>query len=148
MSEDNFQHVFNEFLLSIVNEHNATLIQEIRYRWKEYLNQPVIEAPNTSVKEILFTTSDNVAIYEDSDAWVVSNSFDIHCVCACKSWYEKTKQHFKAYFSTQQAAKEYILLNKPVICLQDIYDHFKKYMGYGDGVAINKLKELAKSKIQ
>jgi len=38
------ESIFNEFLLSIVNEKNATLVQEIRHRWKEYLAKPVFNA--------------------------------------------------------------------------------------------------------
>jgi hypothetical protein len=41
----NIEDIMNDFLLSIVNDSNVTLVKELRYRFKEYLNTPVISAP-------------------------------------------------------------------------------------------------------
>ena len=37
-----FDKLFNEFLLSMVNKDNVTLIHELRHRWKLFLGQPVL----------------------------------------------------------------------------------------------------------
>lgn len=132
----------------IIGDFFFTSKNDLMVRSKDWSNVEVFDDKIEKVKEPLFTTSDNVAIYEDGDVWVVSNSFDIHCVCACKSWYEKTKQHFKAYFSTEQAARSYCELNKPLLSLLEVHEALYIRPTFNLDVAYVTLKELAKSKIQ
>lgn len=109
------------------NNHNVT-IKSIYI----HLNKIVIAVNkgslNTTVylsllekpKQLLFTTEDGVDIYKGDKAWSIYipemimfhqevklyNSTDIHT-------------HHK-YFSTKEAAEEYILMNKPCLSIQDV----------------------------
>lgn len=53
--------IFQSFLLSMVNEKNASLIKELHVRWKEYLNQPSIlnnEQPKEETNPTTFSYKD------------------------------------------------------------------------------------------
>lgn len=100
-------------------------------------------------KPTLFTTEDRVAIKEGDTVYPVSNGFETNTVKVDEFWYKNTKQHFKAYFSTEEKALEYINLNKPVLSVNDFIQVYPAPIGsplYNE--FLSNLIELAKSKIK
>lgn len=103
-------------------------------------------------KEPLFTTEDGVEIFEgdtifsvehtyykidDKIAGIYKGSNKNHPV---EHWYNSDK-----YFSTKEAAEEYILLNKPVLSINDFYS-FSLCQAEEENTH-NKLKALVKSRL-
>lgn len=88
-------------------------------------------------KQPLFKTEDGVAIFEDSDCWVVT---PIHY--RIFKWAQTLKSVIvgEKYFSTEKAAEEYVLLNNPCLSINDI-----KTVYHGN---IIYFKELVKSKLK
>lgn len=95
----------------------------------------------------LFRTEDGVDIYEGNEYWFMStskavNSFiQYHCENAKKDTDHTGGGSWK-YFSTKEKAEEYILLNKPVLSVNDVLIRFT-IMEFTP----KNLKELAKSKL-
>ena len=112
------------------------------------------------LKQPLFTTEDGVDIYEgDKYCYVkfkenrksLGRVFQIVTCdrpgCLYESQYEK-------YFSTKEKAEEYILMNKPVLSLNDLkqffpdtYIPFKKGESATEDINTKQLEDLVKSKI-
>ena len=91
-------------------------------------------------KPILFTTEDGVDIKEGEKTYRVSKNS--YLVSFHK--YESNKDEAK-YFSTKEAAEEYIILNKPCLSLNEVKDiiyNFNRNKSKYDA-----LKELVKSKL-
>ncbi len=103
-------------------------------------------------EEPLFTTEDGVEIFEgdtifsvehtyykidDKIAGIYKGSNKNHPV---EHWYNDDK-----YFSTKEAAEEYILLNKPVLSINDFYS-FSLCQAEEENTH-NKLKALVKSRL-
>lgn len=94
-------------------------------------------------KTVLFKTEDGVDIFEDKEFNCVNQHLylfkekGLHCIYL--------GPHIKI-FSTKEAAEEYILLNKPVLSLNDYYSLFDEDIyDYGIG---EKLKKLVKQKLK
>ena len=99
--------------------------------------------------EVLFRTKDNVAIEEGDKVYGVSINWNVFSGVVQKgNPYDKEEwKHGK--FSTEEAAKEYILWNKPVLSLKDvasIYPGINKNHNTPSHQA-EQLKELVKSKL-
>lgn len=103
-----------------------------------------ISLVNKFIKKPLFTTEDNVEIFEGNIYYYVDIS-NIH-----NSWIVKNDKAISIInynnndikiFSTKEATEDYIIMNKPCISLQEILD--KAYLNK----PIYKLKELVKSKL-
>ena len=101
-------------------------------------------------KEPLFTTNDGKQIFEGDTYWTMDKE-NLHYwyAGAASKIFESGKNSFQLYFSTKDAAKEYLLLNKPCLSLKDIYS-----IDYGNTkpnkvvvVDHSKLKELVKQKL-
>lgn len=127
MSKD-LNDVFNEFLLSMVNESNVNLIKELRVRWRMYLSEPIVD----------FKRAATPSFYEvDTSTWKVIKT-EFH--------------HFPNYFETEWEAKDYVALNKPCLCindtlkaLRDIFEETGEFKP-SPGAISQKLKELSKLK--
>ena len=94
-------------------------------------------------KPVLFTTEDGVDIYEGDRYYTVRNrDFSI----------AYDGNGFKAqgkHFSTQEAAQEYILMNKPCLSINDV-NNWYSYLSYESTTynrLIENLKQLVKSKL-
>lgn len=109
-------------------------------------------------KKPLFTTEDGVDIFEGSIIYLVEDSLDGICKRIASEHYKgSNSQHpvdhwYKndKYFSTKQAAEEYILMNKPCLSLNDVfkvYPKFKKKCPTSFTHHANLLIELVKSKL-
>lgn len=104
------------------------------------------QASKTPVKEFLFVTTDNVAIYEGDKYWFVDKLIP-HCNTALKSNGAGMAPLIYKYFSTEEAAKSYCELNKPCLSLLEVHEAiFTQYGFNADKKAYEKLKELAKQK--
>lgn len=88
-------------------------------------------------KPVLFTTEDGVDIREGDKFWYID---------ACNTGFYKgvatVKTTYAKYFSTKEAAEEYILMNKPCLSIKDV-------LSVGQRVIVDegKLKQLVKSKL-
>lgn len=96
------------------------------------------------VKQPLFTTHDGVAVYEGDRYWFIRFDDTIG---------EGNTDSFplafgKATFSTEEAANEYILMNKPCLSVQDLKNTFNSHH-FGEGeYQLERLKKLAQSKLK
>ena len=91
-------------------------------------------------KKPLFTTEDGVDVFEGSICWIVGPHF-----FSMYKWTNPTSIPLifnEKYFSTEEAAKEYILMNKPCLCINDLMK--ASSITYCNLTA---LKELVKSKL-
>lgn len=106
-------------------------------------------------KQPLFTTEDGVDIFEgDNIYWVNINTFEkINCnkynddlgEISIKSLLSKKYECKAIAFSTKEKAEEYILYNKPVLSLTEIWEIIdtSSYLKLK-----SKIEDLVKSKIQ
>lgn len=92
----------------------------------------------------LFITEDGVDIYEgDEVTWVFSDNSGIAGTRKAEAeMYRNLK-----YFSTKEKAEEYILMNKPVLSLNDILKILPKYISLAETRYLE-LEKLAKTKIK
>jgi hypothetical protein len=97
--------------------------------------------------EKLFTTEDGVDIYEGDRYYRI----DIHR----NSWTPQelsTKRAYDnkpnaAYFSTREAAIEYIILNKPLASLQNLLDIYKSFYGRIDSSFVSFVRKFVRNKL-
>jgi hypothetical protein len=112
-------------------------------RWcrKQYCKGGDINYEPQHFKLPLFRTHDGVDIFEGDEYWFINggNNYDIYIRFA-KSGHGNGGAW--QYFSTEQAAKEYILMNKPCLSVSEILS----YIDIGS-LCAERLKELAKEKI-
>jgi hypothetical protein len=71
----------------------------------------------TKAKPILFTTADDKAIREGDTFFLVNSIWEIHSFTASG---EDDRRRHSNRFSTEEAAKQYIILNRRVLCLEDV----------------------------
>lgn len=138
--------VFNEFLLSILNPQNVSLIQELKHKWREYLMQPVVKAPIPSVpeREPLFTTVDNIPIYEGDAYYSVSDSFEVY---GTYNAHRPIDAATKRAFSIKEKANEYVMLNRPFLSIQDVMTRLNGYFAKESTIpAFENLKVFYQSK--
>jgi len=111
MSTDNFR----EFLLSILNDKNANLVSELFNRWNEWLQEK-------EVKPVLFTTEDGVDIREGDNFYMLFTAPDgIGKAYVTRARKELLPLHiYQKTFSRKELAEHWILMNKPILSLNDI----------------------------
>ena len=104
------------------------------------------------VKQPLFTTEDGVEIYEGDKFYYVKfkeNKYSqgevFEAVKVPSRWSFTYEPEFELYFSTKEKAEEYILLNKPVLSINDITTYCKYSSG---GISLNKIITLVQQKIK
>lgn len=110
-------------------------------------------------KQPLFTTEDGVGIYEGDKYFQLVISFspnfreaiyeeiarsNIMYSYSLKEGKEQLNKNGRYYFSTKEAAEEYVLMNKP--CLS-INDFIKANYGIDESELLGVLKELVKEKL-
>ena len=104
------------------------------------INQSRVIEYCKKAKKPLFTTEDGVDIFEGSICWIVGPHF--FSIYKCTNPTSKPIIFDEKYFSTEEAAKEYILMNKPCLCINDLMRAAS--ITYCNLTA---LKELVKSKL-
>jgi len=99
----------------------------------------------------LFTTEDGVDVFEGDTYWCVNNASHLWSLFEQTSK-ERTKLNKTVLsFSTKEKAKEYILMNKPCLSLQDILDSGWEFNSKGNAInspLFKQFKETAKSKLK
>ena len=96
------------------------------------------KAPKEEQKPILFTTEDGVEIKSSSTIYYEVRDFKHWGRCNGISWYMPVKGGI--YFSTKEAAEQYILTNKPLLSISDCC------IGLPSG-QFDRLTEIAKEKL-
>ena len=88
----------------------------------------------------LFVTFDNVPIFEGGYFWIVDTDWSVY---QPEPAHELSgRQIERKYFSTEEKAKEYVLMNKPCLSLKEILEHIPSNV-FSNSVLIS----LAKQKI-
>ena len=97
----------------------------------------------------LFTTEDGVDVKLGDSYWYVNMQLKLHKLCANKTMaWARHLMPSEKIFSTEEKAEEYILMNKPCLSVQNLIDHFNSHhFGQGE-YQLQRLKELAKSKLK
>jgi hypothetical protein len=98
-------------------------------------------------KEILFKTEDGVDIYEGNKFTTINKNLNIKTLQSFTGGYISIPDNKHIGFSTKEKAEEYILMNKPCLSLNDVFNIFK-----GNAGSIvkkkNYLEILVKSKLK
>ena len=125
---------------------------------KDFKNQIVFETKVGYVilyiakkaKTPLFTTEDGVDIYEGDKFYWLDKGLNIN-----NSGYSTDKgfPHITLYFSTKEKAEEYIIMNKPVLSLNDIKETILnvpsiRISNAAETAIINSLDQLVKQKLK
>ena len=109
-------------------------------------------------KQPILTTTDGVDVYENTSIWILfEQTWRLSNIPSCKNMHQELTSDRSAntykYFSTKEAAEEYILLNKPMLSIKDVENLFRVQdrksivMNHGcDVIKKEDLIELAKSK--
>jgi len=85
-----FNSLFNDFLLSILNGNNADLVSELRYKWKEYLNTPIVD----------FTKKEPESKQQQSNDWEIVSFRGTGTAIEFTNeyiWYLKANGKYSAY---------------------------------------------------
>lgn len=72
----------------------------------------------SKLRKPLFTTEDGMDVFSGGKYWIIDKDYIITALYANDMC--DLSPHTKARFSTESAAKEYVLYNKPVLCLKDV----------------------------
>jgi len=169
-TEDNFSTTdVKEFILSLSSSSNVYLVSEIFIRFEEWRKEKQKEKHLSSFNSScwekikptapLFKTMDGIDIFPKDVFYTVTDNFEIvfsHAVLGLRV----TSEIILRSYSTEDAAKEYILMNKPSLSLDDVmgvirmccdgtYSPDFENWNFADkpSLAILELKELAKQKI-
>lgn len=99
-------------------------------------------------KQPLFTTEDGVDIFENDYCYFVRNNFSpiekpFHCT---KEFWSGNLKFYK-WFSTKEAAEEYILMNKPCLSLNNILHNATNDSNGRIEISFDYFKELIKTKL-
>lgn len=113
-----------------IKDSNKLIIEYYRKGDWQYLNSV------QKIKKPLFISEDSKEIFEGDEFWFVNKNLNFKPT--------KSKNYVKnsrvLYFSTKEAAENYILMNKPVLSLKDVINHFS--LGYW-----NDLEKLVKQRL-
>lgn len=152
-------------IFTIGDKCNDDFIQEIKLVVDE--NRLYISSKNFSwgknIKDLtkdkisLFTTEDGKEMYEGDELFelITPGFYNKSCVWNIILFktksninydQENSKKNGRIWFSTKEAAQEWVVFNKPCLSLNDVknccFDN-----GWGNGVSQTKIEELVKSKI-
>lgn len=107
----------------------------------DYLSQ-CKKAPIPEQKPVLFITEDGKDIFMGDSYWCVRDNW---FVASCNTSDYNFSYNVKR-FSTETAANEYVLMNKPILSINEII--YKIDIAWVDSPILEKLKQLAQSKIK
>jgi len=136
-------------------ELDKNTMQVIHGNYGEYYElSQLSKAPQP--KPLLFKTFDGVDMYAGMYSWYIGDDFKVKATGELIG--SDTNYNNLKHFSTREKAEEYILLNKPILCLKDIMSLDLDIIveinspDIPDGTPLilvveEKLKQLAKSKL-
>jgi hypothetical protein len=101
------------------------------------------------VKQPLFTTEDGVDVFEGDDFYTVDN-WNIE---KYKNYISINEYIHNLKFSTKEKAEEYIIMNKKVLSLNDIFDNCinipnTRISKAAETAILNSLKKIVKNKLK
>lgn len=154
----------------LVNEYANSLISPLQQIGRGlsngFNNYSALEYFKASKRpKPLFTTEDGVEIFEGDRCWFVDlrdNKYEIDFYdfirYSTNDEADLATHNFLRYFSTEEKAKEYMIINKPCISVSDVYNILTVSgfaLIYENGTKMfvkckeleERLKELAKQKI-
>ena len=118
----------------------------------ETYRSPISELKKAK-KQVLFTTDDFVDVVNMQEVWVVRKDFRYNMFTA--NIYDNCNEinlprvrwryGGEKYFSTKEAAEEFILLNRPMLSIRDLLDNGFVYEYLTQ--TMKNLRQLAKSKM-
>ncbi len=117
----------------------------------EAINKYIKPTPTTQPKEedkpVLFTTEDGVEVKHGQNYWHIVSDWTPQMETAQEFGREEYQLSSLLRFSTKEAAKQYILENKPCLSANDIKWWLEKYFDYPNGINVSQLNELVKQKL-
>lgn len=134
--EENILHKGNDALIS-QSGNKMEFNSHYTFGTKEFNNPP------KEKKEVLFTTEDGVEVHKGDLIWYLHKDSLVITNWLCYSVPKPLDGEF-IYFSTKDAIKEYILMNKPLLSLNDFIEI--KNSEHPEQ-AIVRLKKLAEFKL-
>jgi hypothetical protein len=97
------------------------------------------------VKQPVFTTEDGVQIMDMATTyWGVDKSFRMSSMNGL-AW--RKEDDSEKYFSTKEAAEEYILMNKPILSVNEMMSSFENWVLPPPNYVLTALKQLAEKKL-
>ena len=122
---------------------NFSIIDNKMYVILIGISVPISIKEIQEVKDPMFTTEDGIDIYKGDSVYGVSTGFT--GVFECDDL-KKAKKERWLKFSTEEKAREHLLMNKPCLSLKDI-QNFDNLTYHYIKVGRDRLEELVKSKI-
>lgn len=102
-------------------------------------------------KEVLFTTEDGVGIHEGDTYYTLEPDNNWYLYYSGAAGDGSGKRTIAKYFSTKEAAEDWVLYHKPMLSVKDVYKVCNRAWIRGEGNPTSnfdrELKELAKSKL-
>ena len=123
----------------VINKENGTGLSSARKR----------------KRKPLFTTEDGVRIFEGDEYWFVWVGIPAHRQEKLKPYHIKKAKELETnatwaedarFFSTKEAAEEYILMDEKSLSINDVIGMLDTLKSYDTNMKVRKLIELAKSK--
>jgi hypothetical protein len=104
------------------------------------------------VKQPLFTTEDGVDVFEGMSFYYVCEELELYNTICCYDEDIKLYNNSK-FFSTKEKAEEYIIMNKKVLSLNDIFDNCinipnTRISKAAETAILNSLKKIVKNKLK
>lgn len=94
---------------------------DVRRKVADFKASHSVSEGGESRREFLFTTEDGVDVFEGDSVFLLTTERWLISRCAApRNPFKGNKIQFK-YFSTEEAATDYINMNKPVLCVLDIH---------------------------
>lgn len=143
-----FGHNYNEVITKMsLADSNSNIKKGI---WIHYEGGSCHIDIAVKLKTPLFTTEDCVDIFEGDDFFVIETQFDKYRLHKTIGGHFTKERSTRLRFYSKEKAEEYVLLNKPMLSLQDLLNVWgisKEYEAYKTSPLFHSFLELAKSKL-
>lgn len=135
------------YYLEIVEGHLGMLSPKSTY--KIFSTKEAADEYVKSVRKPLFLSADGVKIYK-GDSYVRVNNYSDFCLVTGFVAEGAQDSYNGLKFSTEEAAKDYILRNKPCLSLQNLLDVWGREDGefYVNAPLFKNFEEVAKTKLK
>ncbi len=117
------EEIRNEMRTSILDQMKE--LKDKHDKLEKQKTQPVSTIKEDS-SSVLFVTEDGVNVFENDKYWYVINHTPVEVLAFPNCTYGD-KDNVK-YFSTKDAAEEYVLMNKPQLSIQDVMNRLEHYI--------------------
>lgn len=127
-------------------DNKEPIPNEIYHEWMQLVIMPKEKKEHPVQVPVLFTSFDNVEIKEGDKCFYINNNKEMPITKWFAEKYQDEKSynhHVIKYFSTQEAAQAFVIMNKPCLSVNDCKEVMGEYKFWNP---IQKLTELSKSK--